>query len=106
MMRARVLLYGHCLVGFACIGLAAFALERQAEFGGRFHRRLEVFFAHPVVAGAYLACALSCFAFPAGVAFAAVGRTSAWRWAPAVAVSVVLGLMQYFALVMVYPIRD
>jgi len=105
MTGARVLLYAHCLVAIACTGLTVFALERKAQFGGQFSSQLEDFFAHPVVAWVYLSCLLSCLVFPAGVAFKAVGRMSAWRWAPAVAADACLALLQYSALVIVYPAR-
>ena len=105
MSRARTLLYTHCLVALACIGSAAFLLERSAEFGWRFDRRLEKIFADPVVSWACVALGLSSFAFPALVAYSTVGRMSAWRWCPIVAADFVLGVVQFIALQMVYPVR-
>src|SRR5437867_12447720 len=98
MTGARRLLYAHCLAVLACGGLAVFALERRANSDWRFDRWLEVFIASPVGTWTLLVCLLSCFAFPFGVAYKAVGRMSAWRWGPVVAVDVILGQVQYAAL--------
>ena len=105
MTRASGVLCAHCVVASACVALAAWLLNRQAEFGSRYRGQLEVFFARPVVSGAYLLCLLSSFAFPVAVAYRLVGRVSAWRWGPAVLADALLGLVQYVALVLLYPIR-
>jgi hypothetical protein len=106
MKRARVLLYAQGLLTLVCGVLTFLALKREAEIGWSFHRRLEEFFASPVVMGLYLACQLSCLAFPASVAIIAVGRVSAWRAALAVAASGALALLQFVVLEMVYPVRE
>ena len=106
MTRASGVLCAHCVVASACVALAAWLLNRQAEFGSRYRGQLEVFFARPVVSGAYLLCLLSSFAFPVAVAWRLVGRVPAWRWCLAVAADALLGLVQYVALVLLYPTRD
>src|SRR5947199_10554348 len=105
MTAARRVLYSHCLVAFACIGLTRVALDRQWKLGGPFQQRLEEFFAQPAVKVAYLTCLGSCLAFPVALAYCTVGRLSAWRWTPAVAAVIVLALVQYVALVLVLPVR-
>ncbi|HKB39140.1 MAG TPA: hypothetical protein VKD72_22060 [Gemmataceae bacterium] len=101
MKWARALLYAHCLVALACVGLAVFSLERQAKFD----RQLEVFFAHPVVSWVYWLCFLSCLAFPLGLTYQAADKMTAWRWVPAVLASLVLALVQFAALELMYPVR-
>jgi hypothetical protein len=106
MTKARLLLYAHLLVTFVCVGLTVIALHRQAELGWRFSRQMEVIFARPVVSLAYSLCLLSSFAFPAAVAYAAVGRLSAWRWFLLVAAVSALSWVQFAALIIVYPVRE
>jgi hypothetical protein len=120
MKWARILLYAQVALTLTCGVLALLELKKQAEIGWRFSRWLEEFFGSPVVIGLYLACQLSCLAFPVSMivlagsslgersndALIAVGRISAWRWALAVAASVALALLQFATLEIVYPVRE
>ena len=105
MAGARFVLYAHCLMAFTCIGLTIVVLDHRVGVDWTLERRLEAFVAHPVGFAAYLACVGSCLAFPALLAVRSVCRMSAWRWVPVVAADISLALAQYYALMVVFPVR-
>jgi hypothetical protein len=104
MKTARLLLYTHCLIAVACIGFTGYALERHGALDWLFDRRLEVILSNPLAAGVYWLCVLSSFAFPVGVAYQTIGRTSRWQ-RPVILADFVLGVMQFLALLEMYPVR-
>src|SRR5262245_31476045 len=98
MSGARVLLCTHCLVATASIASVAYALGRNLQ--------LEGFFSDSVVLWIYVLVILSSFAFTACIAYLTAGRMPVWRWCPIVLADIVLGLVQFLALLVVYPVRS
>ena len=100
--------------------VSALGIEEGIENRRGLQQAVGRFLRVPVVMVLYLACLLSCLAFPisvivlagsslgdrSNVALSAVGRISAWRWALAVAASVALALLQFLILEIAYPVRE
>jgi cytochrome c biogenesis protein CcdA len=108
MRAARILLYAHCVVAIACVALAIFVREQRYQWGWRFDRQMEVIWACPGVPFAFLLCLLSCFGFPAALAYSTGGRISAWqRWLIVIA-DTLLGLVQLLAILLLElpPVRE
>ena len=105
MWRARTFLYTHCATALACVGSVAYGVSRYGQ-AWEFRLQVERLLSHPGKWPAYYLLLLSCLAFPVGVIWTIPARTPARRWAPIVAAACVLGLLQYVALDLAYPIRE
>jgi hypothetical protein len=106
MKGARTVLYTHCLVTLACVGLAVVGLERAGGGSWRFNRQVEWLPPFAGVQLVYLLLMLSCFAFPLAAAYKSVGRMSAWRWGPVTLADLFLTVVQLLALMLAYPVRE
>ena len=101
----RTILYAHCVVAVMCVASVAYGISR---YDAMWKLRLDVerLLSHPGGWPAYYLLHLSCLAFPVAVLATIPRRIAVWRFLALAFVELTLGLVQYAALQMVFPIRE
>jgi hypothetical protein len=100
----RTFLYAHCVVAVLCVASVVYEMSRYDEMW-KFRLAVEWLLEHPGGWPAYYLLQFSCLALPIGVLGTVPNRIPAWRFWAMAFVELALGLIQFTALDLAFPIR-